>query len=164
MCIILAGAAWTDFFNRKVKNGWILFGLFLGIFCRKSSFFLPSLMVLIPAFFLWQLRMMGAGDGKLMALIAGFLGFSRGICAIWLGLCMGAVWSICRFWHDKSFRARLSYFFAYFMRAIHFGMIEKYDDWSKNREEDRHRIPLAVCLAAGVYLYLFLESLWKWGN
>lgn len=105
--------------------------------------------------------MMGAGDGKLMALIAGFLGFSRGIRAVWTGLCIGAVWSICRFWHDRSFRARLNYLFAYFVRMINYGTIEQYDDWSKNGTGNRHRIPLAVCLAAGVYLYLFLEIFWK---
>lgn len=92
-----------------------------------------------------------------MALIAGFLGLPRGIYAIWTGLCVGAIWSICRFWHDKSFRARLNYFIAYFMRAINFGIMETYDDWSEIGNGERHRIPLALCMAAGVYLYLFLE-------
>lgn len=102
--------------------------------------------------------MMGAGDGKVMALMAGFLGLPEGIYAIWTGLCVGAVWSICRFWHDKSFRARLTYFFAYIMRAINYGTMEQYDNWSEHGHGDRHRIPLAVCMAAGLYLYLFLKQ------
>lgn len=159
MCIILAGAAWTDFFCGKVKNQWIFFGMILGVWCNQGDFFFPAAVVLIPAFFLWHLRMMGAGDGKLMALIAGFLGLSRGICAVWAGLCMGAVWSICRFRHDRNFRARLNYLFAYLVRMVSFGTIGKYDEWSEHGNGDRHRIPLAVCLAAGVYLYLFLEHL-----
>ncbi|MGN0158673.1 MAG: prepilin peptidase [Brotaphodocola sp.] len=161
LCIILAGAAWTDFFSGKVKNQWLILGIVLGIWCRSREFFFPAVVFLIPAFLLWYFRMMGAGDGKLMAVIAGFLGFSRGILAVWLGLCMGAVWSICHFWHDQSFRTRLNYLFAYFVRMINYGTIEKYDEWSKNATEKQYRIPLAVCMAAGVYLYLFLEHFWK---
>lgn len=158
ICIILAGAGGTDLFWKKVKNWWLVLGVILGIWCRKGAFFLPAAVVLIPVFFLWHLRMMGAGDGKVMALIAGFLGFYRGICAIWTGLCIGAVWSIYRFWYDKSFRARLSHFFVYFMRMINNGTMEPYDNWSENKGGNRHRIPLVFCLAIGVYLYLLAEQ------
>lgn len=161
MCVVLAGAAWTDFWSGKVRNWWLLFGAVLGIWCKGWNFLGAAVLVIVPAFCLWHLRMMGAGDGKTMAVIAGFLGFSRGIRAIWTGLCIGAVWSLCRFWHDRSLRARLSYLFAYFVQMMNQKKTTEYDDWSGKDGQNRHRIPLAVCLASGVYLYLFLEScLW----
>lgn len=113
--------------------------------------------MLVPVYFLFRFRLMGAGDGKLMVLIAGYLGFWQGLSAIWAGFFIGAVWSICRFRHDGSFRARLTYFCAYFMRTIRQQTVTAYEDFSG--AGGRHRIPLAVCLAAGVYLYLFASRI-----
>ncbi len=162
LCMILAGAAWTDLRSGKVNNRWLFLGMILGVGYRGWSFFPAAVIVLIPAFWLWHLRMMGAADGKIMALITGFLGISRGLRAVWAGLCIGAVWSLCRFWHDGSLRARLLYLSAYVMRMAAQNRTE-YDDWSVNDGSGRHRIPLAVCLAAGVYLYLLTEILLRPG-
>lgn len=127
---------------------------------RGSMFFLEAGIVLIPAFMLFRMRMMGAGDGKLMALIAGCLGFSDGIRAIWAGLCLGVLWSLCRIRQRESLRARLEFLFAYVMRMIQNQRIEVYEDLSGG--SGKHRIPLAVCLAAGVYLFLAFS--WRTGG
>lgn len=154
LCVILAGAAWTDFRCGKVRNWWLLLGITFGIWCRRAEFFLAAGMMLVPVWFLFRFRLTGAGDGKLMMLIAGYLGFWKGLSAIWFGLLIGAVWSICRFWHDGSFRARLMYLSAYFMRSISEQNVIAYEDFSG--KGGRHRIPLAVCLAAGAYVYLMI--------
>ncbi len=141
----------------KVKNIWLLLGGFLGVWSRGWSFVLPAIVVMIPSFFLWNRRMMGAGDGKLMAVIAGYLGFFQGITAIWFGFCIGAVWSFYRLWKHPGLLRRFSYLHIYFLNGIYQKNIEKYDDWTDKTGEAGHRIPLAACLAAGVYLYLFLK-------
>ena len=152
LCVILAGAAGTDLACGKVKNAWLLPGMLLGIVFRGPVFLRDGGFVLMFAFFLFRLRMMGAGDGKLMALITGFLGVSEGIRAIWLGLWIGVIWSLCRLRQRGSLRARLLYLAAYWMRMVQCRTVTAYENLSGGN--GRHRIPLAVCLAAGVYLEL----------
>ena len=112
--------------------------------------------MLVLAFCLFRFRMMGAGDGKLMALIAGYLGLETGVRAIGAGFAVGAVWSLCRLWHDKSFQVRLWYLAAYFTRVFQEKKIVAYDELSGM--DGRHRIPFAACLAAGVCLYLVISG------
>lgn len=132
---------------------WVL----VGVWFRGGSFVRDAGIVLIPAFFLFRMGMMGAGDGKLIAVIAGYLGISDGILAIWTGLCLGVMWSLCRVRQGEGLRARLRILAAYVMRTIQSGTVESYEDLSGG--SGTHRIPLAVCLAAGVYLFLAFSRL-----
>lgn len=157
LCVALAGAAGTDLVFGKVRNGWILFWMAVGVWFRGGSFVRDAGIVLIPAFFLFRMRMMGAGDGKLMAVIAGYLGIFDGILAIWTGLCLGAFWSLCRIRQREGLRARLRILAAYVMRTIRSGTVGAYEDLSGG--SGTHRIPLAVCLAAGVYLFLVFSRM-----
>ncbi|MCI6888461.1 MAG: A24 family peptidase [Lachnospiraceae bacterium] len=157
LCVILAGAAGTDFVFGRICNWWLLLGTVIGVWIRGVSFFLEAGVILIPAFFLFRMRMMGAGDGKLMAVIAGYLGISDGIPAIWAGLCLGAVWSLCRIRQGESLRARLDILAAFIVRMIQNRTVTAYEDLSGG--SGKHRIPLAVCLAAGVYLFLAYSRL-----
>lgn len=155
--MILAGAAGTDLAWGKVKNVWLLPGVLLGIVFRGPMFLRDGGIVLVMTFSLFRLRMMGAGDGKLMALIAGFLGMPEGISAIWLGLWIGVMWSLCRLRQRGSIRARLEYLAAYLARVVQCRTVTAYENLSGG--SGVHRIPLAACLAAGVYLYLICVDL-----
>ncbi len=154
--MFLLGAAVTDLTKGKVYNGWLALGAAFGVCCVGVQFFLPAAVMLVPGFALFRLRMMGAGDGKLMAVIAGYLGLHTGLRAIGAGFLTGAVWSLCRLWHDRSLKARLWYFFAYFTRMFQEKSVLAYDELSES--DGRHRIPFAVCLAAGVCLYLICSG------
>lgn len=153
---MLLGAAWTDFREKRILNNWLLIWAAAGIWCEKMKFLTEAGLMLFPVLILFRFRFMGAGDGKLMLLIAGYLGFWEGLAAIWSGLLCGAVWSAFRFFRDGNFQTRLSYCSAYFMCILRQKTIMMYENFSE--EGDGHRIPLAVCLAAGVYLYL----LYRW--
>lgn len=142
----------TDLIYGKVFNQWLLLGAFLGIGCVGLRFLGVAAVVLAFTFLLFRLRMMGAGDCKMMAVIAGYLGLETGVRAIASGLAVGAVWSLCRLWHDRSLRVRLMYFAAYFTRIIQEKKIRAYDELSGT--DGRHRIPLAACLSVGVFWYL----------
>lgn len=150
MVLLVAGA--SDFRYRKVYNGWLFMGMAAGVMVCGKDFLLPAGTVLLPVFLLYRLRLMGAGDAKLMALIAGYLGLDAGIWAIGAGLLTGAAWSLCRLLHDKDLRVRLKYLSAYFRRVFLTGMITAYE--MPSREDGREQVPLATCLAVGTYLYL----------
>ncbi|NBH71526.1 hypothetical protein D3Z51_05715 [Clostridiaceae bacterium] len=155
-CLILAGAAWTDATEGKIRNWWLLAGTAAGIWCRGRVFFPAAAVVLALAFLLFRLRMMGAGDGKLMALIAGYLGMEAGMEAILTGMAVGACWSLCRLWHNKSLKTHLVYLTAYFMRLFQTKKVEVYGDGALKDPE--RTIPLAPCMAAGTYLYLMVSG------
>lgn len=172
LCIAVAGAGCSDLLCGQVYNWWLFMWTVVGIFCRGAGFLMAAGIAFVPAFFLFRFRMMGAGDGKLMMLIAGYLGLEAGMQAIWVGFIIGAIWSLCRLWHDKSFLARLNYLSAYFLRIFQEKRVIAYDDLHEERNEEerhgekedreeretekdrrcenRHRIPLAACLAVGV--------------
>lgn len=156
LCMILAGAAWTDALEGKVRNRWLLAGAAAGIWCRGPEFFPAAILVLILTFFLFRQGMMGAGDGKLMAVIAGYLGMDSGTEAIFTGMLIGAIWSLYRLWHSKSLKTRLIYLTCYFTGMIQTGNMRKYE--KKNAAESAGTIPLAVCMAAGTYLYLLVSG------
>lgn len=150
MILLVAGV--SDVRYRKVYNGWLFMGMAAGVVLWGRDFLLPAGIVLVPVFFLFRLRLMGAGDAKLMALMAGYLGIDAGLAAIGAGLFIGAMWSLCRLLHDRDFRVRLTYLSAYFRRVFLTGMITAYE--MPSREDGREQVPLAACLAAGTYLYL----------
>lgn len=145
----------SDVRYRRVDNGWLFMGMTAGVVFWGKDFLLPAGAVLVPVFFLFCLRLMGAGDAKLMALMAGYLGIDAGLAAIGAGLVIGAAWSLCRLWHDRDLRIRLTYLSAYIRRVFLTGMITAYE--MPSREDGREQVPLAACLAIGTYLYLFFS-------
>lgn len=147
----------SDFRYRKVYNGWLFMGMAAGVIFWGKDFLLPAGIVLVPVFLLFRLRLMGAGDAKLMALIAGYLGIDAGVPAIGAGLCTGAAWSLCSLLHDRDLRVRLTYLSVYFRRVFLTRMITEYD--MPSREDGREQVPLATCLAAGTYLYLLADRI-----
>lgn len=157
LCVILLVAGVSDFRYHRVYNGWLLMGMAVGVALEGRDFLLSAGIVLIPVFLLFRLRLMGAGDAKLMALIAGYLGLDAGLAAIGAGLAAGAAWSLCRLLHGRDLRIRLTYLSVYFRRVFLTGMITAYD--MPSREDGREQIPLAACLAVGTYLYLLASCM-----
>lgn len=152
LCIFLIVAGGMDAKFRKVKNYWLAVGLVLGLAVKGWQFPGPALLILILAFGLFRLRMMGAGDGKMMAIIAGYLGLSEGIAAIGLGLAAGVIWSLCIQAHAWSLRTRLMNFFAYLRQIFLTGTITAY--YEPKRDGREGTMPLAACMAAGTIFYL----------
>lgn len=158
LCAFLLGAGWTDLTCGKVRNLWILAGAGFGIWMAGTDFLASALPVLIPAYVLFGMGMMGAGDGKLMALITGYLGMDAGLKAIGAGMLIGACWSVIRLCQDHSYQERFTYLTAYIRRMIHVREWKEAEYIHLSGERGRHTIPLAVCLAAGTYVYLMISS------
>lgn len=156
LCAGLAVCAWTDFKFGKVQNGCLLFLAFAGALHKGVDFFAPALIFLTVGMCLFRFRVMGAGDGKLMAVIGGYLGLTDGFYAIALGFFTGAVWSL---WKMKRYgiaMERFHYLQEYAKTTIQTGVIRPYD--SLQQPKAWHHLPFAVCLAAGVMGYLLLAS------
>lgn len=152
--VIAAGAGWTDLRSGKVKNGWLFFGLILGIVLRRGRFFPGAFPFALAGFFLFRFRMMGAGDGKLASLIGGYLGIWQGVCAVGLGLLFASFWAVWKLAGGEGraeWKTRLFRFFRYVRTVIRTGKIEPYVEFDQMTR--REKIPLGACLAAGVFVY-----------
>ncbi len=153
--VIAAGAGWTDLQSGKVKNGWILLGVILGIMLRGWRFFPGAFPFALAGFFLFRFRMMGAGDGKLASLIGGYLGLWQGLCAVGLGLLFASLWAVWKLAGAGEGKAgcvtRFFRLFRYARTVMRTGQIEPYVEFEQMSRHEK--IPLGACLAAGVFVH-----------
>ncbi len=105
--------------------------------------------VLFPLF---VLRMIGAGDIKLMAVMTGFLGWGNGLRAIFYGCVAGAILALAKLLRQRILLQRLNYLFAYIRRLILTKEIVPY--YRIERDGYGVVIPFAFCLFAGYVGYL----------
>lgn len=159
LCIFLLGAGWTDAADGKVRNIWIIGGMAPGMILNGRDFITAALVILIPSYLLFRMRVMGAGDGKLMALIAGYLGVDEGLKCIEAGMVIGAAWAILRLWQHRNNSEFFTYLTAGIRRIIHVRKENLTEYGALSAIQKKHTIPLAVCLTAGTYAYLFVSRL-----
>ena len=74
LCAGVMVCAWTDLKYGKVRNYWLWLLTVAGVLHRGSAFFFGAVLFLAAGMCLFRFRVMGAGDGKLMAVIGGYLG------------------------------------------------------------------------------------------
>ncbi len=161
-CIILCGAAFTDLRFRKVSNRWLLLGCLTGIILKGPRFLLPAFLMFFPVYLLFRLRLMGAGDGKLIMLIAGSLGLTHGLCAVFSGFVVAAFCSLIKIFRERSLAGRLSRLRAMASQLILTGKVEQSDRDMLCRRNNT--IPLAACLSAGTIIYILLYDIKMWGG
>ena len=129
--------------QEAMRNAWWPAFLFMLRFLAVAVLFFP----------LFRLRMIGAGDIKLMALMCGCLGMLQGGFAIVYGFILGAAMSLIKLLVQGSLRVRLSYLSAYIRRFIHTKEIVAY--YNPSRDGYESTIPLGLCLFLGTLVYLY---------
>ena len=161
---VLAVGAWYDIREQRIPN-WLcaiacICGMYL-IWQRAPAegkmwpliLYGVRLLAVVAVWFpLFRLRMIGAGDVKLMALIVGFLGFKNGATVILYGFFIGAVLAFLKMLVRRNLVQRLTYFFAYIRRL--FLTKEAVPYYQASRDGKNAVIPLAVCLLGGYLWYL----------
>jgi len=159
--IILTVSTIWDMYDRKIPNAFIIAGMMWELWSIGLSFLSPFLVVLTVGFILFHFGMMGAGDIKLMALVAGGLGCSRGLYCIGLAWLIGAGISLIKLINSKTLFFRFSYFFSYFRRLFQTKKLTPYYD--QNRDGYGPTIRFSIPLATA-YLLLFLSAAGKGGS
>lgn len=164
LLVTLLGGAWYDMREQRIPNWWCICGCMGGV-CLTWILALPeekvwqALLYLIRIgtvmavwFPLFRLRMIGAGDIKLMALMAGYLGFLTGAYAVLYGFFIGAVLAFLKMLICRNLHQRLMYFFAYIRRLFLTNELVPY--YQASRDGKEAVIPLGVCLLGGYVWYL----------
>lgn len=154
--VCLCGCAVQDLRSRKISNLWIAAGVAAGSLLSGGRFWLSAAMLLVFGWWLYYFRMVGAGDLKMMAMICGFMGIERGICAIGtsFGICglVSLAGMYIRFGSGNKLRERLNYFSAWLRRLIQ--TKERIVYYDRQRDGASFGIPLGSYLCAGTLCYL----------
>lgn len=164
LLIVLLGSAVLDIREYRIPNLWILAGFFGGlaltaleagagqVWLAAGGYILRVLTCTAALFPLFVFRMIGAGDIKLMAVMAGFLGWESGFRVIIYGGIAGACLALAKLLLQKNLRQRLHYLLAYFGRLFRTKEIVPY--YQAERDGYGAGIPFAFCLLAGYVGYL----------
>lgn len=139
------------------KMGWLADSIAGGGGCIRvwAGFLGRMFLVWGIGFPFFVFGMTGAGDIKVMGLIAAFMGMKDGMTAVWAGLCLGAVLALGKMLHQGSIYQRFLYLSAYIRRLFQDGKIEKY--YCRQRDGIGCVIPLGACFFAGT----LFTVLWK---
>jgi len=109
--VILTVAAFYDAGREKIPNGIILAGAISGCLALGFSFPARFFLGLIFLFPLFHFRAFGGGDVKLLALMAGWLGWHCFLTEFFFGLLFAAVPAFCLLIRKKHEKIPMAPFF-----------------------------------------------------
>lgn len=162
--VILFGGACYDMKEHRVPNWWVvsavLCGLGLCILDAAKGQEISAVLryavrlgaVTAALFPLFLFRVMGAGDIKMMAVMAGCLGLTVGIKAIACGFIVGAVLALVKLLIQRSLFQRLKVLTAYIRRLFLTKEIVPY--YVAGRDGSQAVIPFTLCLFLGYLWYV----------
>lgn len=170
----MAAAVWYDWRERRIPNWVTGLGLAVGLVTAGTGGFYASgavgaglavAAVLLRAGGtvlltggLFALRMVGAGDIKLTAVILGTLGVEQGGAGVAAGMCLGAVWSLVKLLKTGTLIRRLWYFVGYVQAYAQTQRASPY--YRKGEDDETFVIPLGACIAAGSGAVVLIRSYW----
>ncbi len=115
LLMLLFLAALSDIRTSQISNRLILAGLSMGILFRLweegpfgiFKFFIYVTVPIIVLFFLFLMRVLGAGDIKLFSVISGICGFREWVSCIIAAFIIGAVLAVVRMMYLKNLNQRI---------------------------------------------------------
>lgn len=105
----------------------------------------------IVLYVFFVIRVLGAGDIKLLCVVGTFMGIHGAIGCIVLSFILGAVYSAFALILRRNLRSRLQYFAAYFTSVINNKEITYYQDGSISKEATIH---FSIPILGSVLLYM----------
>ena len=172
---VLASAAWSDWRKYRISSKTVVLGLILGIWAvffqafslemghrvrwlleNEGFYLLRVITVIIVGYPLFQAGMTGAGDIKLAALLAGWLGFRQTVIILCTGLFLGAVLALFKMLREGSAFQRFLYLSAYIRQTISCKKLEKY--YVPDRDGTKCVIPLGACFCAGALVVILFGA------
>lgn len=124
---LLIAAVLMDFVYDRIYNGWILFGIMIGLSFRFLEYqwqglyeaavsMLLSFALLYP---LYKIGGLGAGDVKLFLMLGSFARAEELLRMIAASFVIGAVFSVGKLTAEGNFQERVRYLFEYFSDAFY---------------------------------------------
>lgn len=165
LAVTLVGV--TDFISHYVPNYITLPLLGAGFLYHVWAGNWVASLIGASACFLLGLAMfafggMGGGDVKLMAAIGAWLGLHGALAVIFVASCIGAVWGLGKLAKQGNLKKRFVYLIqgAYltFIGGIKGALALERIPEDINAPIPEDAIPFGTCLAAGLWVFMFLAS------
>nr|WP_297939300.1 prepilin peptidase [uncultured Lachnoclostridium sp.] len=152
-------AAIQDVCCSKVSNDLIFLGYCISMIYQciyQKNIVIWLIGVCAPVFvlfILFFLKMIGAGDIKLMSVLGGFYGWKISLKVFLLALLYGSVWSVVKFIVHRNMKERFLYFFQY----VQFIFLTKKRISYRNNDamEKSYTIPFCVTI-----LWAYCSLVW----
>jgi prepilin peptidase CpaA len=175
LCLLLAGATWTDVRTRRISNRLVFVGAFAGIVFNTvlpEGFGFASALpgglglwdalaglatglgLMLP---LYLLRAMGAGDVKLMAMVGAFLGPRATVSVVLATFIAGGVLILAVVLH-KGTLGRLLENLRTMLLASFFKLMMNETPTLEATQTSAGKMPYALAIAAGTIVYIAFKS------
>ena len=152
--LVAAGGAWMDLSQGRIDNGFVLCSLMAGFLCRLVRYGPESLpaslagavLPLLLLGWLFALRVLGAGDIKLLMALGSFLGPGPCLDCLWGSLICGAALSLLMLCRSGELVSRMSHALGYLGGCLKTGTIVPYRPLESPGEGT---IPFALAILGG---------------
>lgn len=152
------GAMLMDLRRMRIDNRWIIFGwaagliyrLFIGGVSALPGFFLACILPIALFWLLFICGMLGAGDIKLLSVICGVSGVTRGLYCIACAIASGALISCLLLLYHGNALERARYFFGYLQKAVRQRQIEVYRKPGMRAENMHFSVAIFISVLIGV--------------
>ncbi|MCT4685995.1 A24 family peptidase [Vallitalea sp.] len=163
VCILLILVIYTDTKNYAVKNSAILFFAAAGLivncvelgFTGLVNWLMGISLPILVLFVLFIVRMLGAGDIKLIGVIGGLLGLDFLMKSSLYMLIAAGFMSLVKMVVERNLIIRLKHFFNFVHNIINNKQIGIYDEL--NKEDKSHVIRLSYAIGAGIIYQILFE-------
>jgi prepilin peptidase CpaA len=175
LCLLLAGAVWSDCWERRISNRLVLAGVCIGLVCNtalpEGFGFADSLpgalgfrsalaglgvgfILMLP---LYLLRAMGAGDVKLMAMVGAFLGPQAMFSVVLATFIAGGVLILAQTARTGTLGQLLSNLRTLLLSSF-FKLTMREAPVLDAVQTSAGRMPYALAIAMGTAIYIALKS------
>lgn len=159
LVLLLIVAVLMDFKYDRIFNGWIIFGILIGLsfrfrengvygVCGAGILMLLSFCIFYP---IYKIGGIGAGDVKLFIMVGSFVSADFLLHVFLVSFLFGAMFSIGKMISEENFWERLQYFFSYltdvfYTRQWKFYGEEFIQDYEK-RQSNKIHFALPICIS-----------------
>lgn len=164
LILLLIIAVLMDFAYDRIYNGWIIFGIMIGLSFRFLEYqwhglygaavsMLLSFVLLYP---LYKINGLGAGDVKLFLMLGSFVQTGELLRLMAASFIIGAVFSAGKLISEKNFKERMRYLFEYLSDMFYRRQWRLYGEelrWDYQRYmSNKIHFALPVLLSAALWL------------
>ncbi len=143
--IFLIGVGVMDFCFKKISSLWLLVGVIFGVIWLGYHFFIPFFVMLLLMFFLYQIKAMGGADGKIIAILVGYLGFKQGLIVVLFGILVAGIWAFVIIIQSGYLKTYLSSIYCCILHIMHHKNLHSFTPIGT--------VPFATCLSIGAAIY-----------
>lgn len=151
-----------DFRDKEIPNIWIFCGILTAVFsvwimgesgAEIGLFFMRFFVVAVLCFPLFFIRVLGAGDIKILAVVIGVLGEQAGFFSCILSFLISSSYGLFKLIRKRSLKKRVVCAFVYLMYGKKMRQIPY---WNLEQDGYEMTMPLAWSIWLGVLIYLLL--------